>query len=225
MSTSPNRVSYSKIVKVPPRGLVHVADRKKLPCIEHFGQAISHVLISSTCLKQRIRCLAKDIIRDAGRVRAQELQFVIILKGATVFANELARQILANRGPPVKFNYITVSSYGNETSSSGRVRIGGEIPSVKDQALLIVEDIIDTGLTISTLRDYLLNERQAASAKVCTLMDKPSRRLPDLKDKIRTDYVGFEIPDLFVVGYGLDYAELFRELPYIAVMSRDHITM
>jgi len=116
---------------------------------------------------------------------------------------------------PIRIDFMAVSSYGHSTESSGVVRILKDLDmEIEDKHVLIIEDIVDTGLTLKYLTDNL-KRRNAASLKICTLLDKPSRRKCDLK----VDYVGYEIPDRFIVGYGIDYAERFRNLPYIATVA------
>ncbi|MBO6112561.1 MAG: hypoxanthine phosphoribosyltransferase [Lachnospiraceae bacterium] len=154
---------------------------------------------------KRIRELGEQISRDYGD---REITIICILKGASFFACELAKRI----DNPVNMEFMRCSSYGNETQSSGEVRIVLDLDNpIKGKDVLVVEDIIDTGRTMKTLVGTLKN-RGANSVKVCTLLDKPERRVVDIK----ADYTGFVIPDKFVVGYGLDYAQRHRNLPYIA---------
>ena len=116
---------------------------------------------------------------------------------------------------PVTFDFMSVSSYGNETESSGVVKIAKDLDEViKDKNVLVVEDIVDTGRTLSYLLE-LLKQREPADVKLCTLLDKPDRRVAD----VHVDYTGFEIPDKFIVGYGLDYAQKYRNLPYIGIIE------
>ncbi len=207
---------------VPSGGLVHERDKKEMVIRKDLKKEISHVLISSTYLHERIRGLAEEIIRDARRKKAKELQVVIVLKGAAGFANILAQDIFKAGGPPIRFNYIKVSSYGKDVVSSGHVRIAGQLPYVRDKDILIVDDIVDTGLTLAKLKSYLLDERGASSVKICALLDKRARRLPELRRKLRIDYVGFRVPDMFVAGYGIDCAEHLRELPYIVAVNEEY---
>lgn len=135
-----------------------------------------------------------------------------ILKGAFVFLSDLIRYITI----PVQVDFMAVSSYGTSTHSSGVVRIMKDLEEgVEGRHVLVVEDIVDTGLTLRYLRENL-ESRNPASVRVCTLLDKPARR----KVEVQVDYNGFRIPDRFVVGYGLDYAERFRNLPYIGILDQ-----
>jgi hypoxanthine phosphoribosyltransferase len=136
---------------------------------------------------------------------------ICVLKGALMFVADLTRSMKI----PLEVDFIAVSSYGASTQSSGVVRILKDLEAgIEGRHVLIVEDIIDTGLTLNYLRENLLS-RKPASLKICTLLDKPSRRQVDIKP----DYCGFEIPDKFVVGYGLDFAEIYRNLPFIGVLK------
>lgn len=171
---------------------------------------ISEVLITEEQLAVRIAELGAQISRDyAGK----ELMLVCILKGATLFLGDLVRQISL----PVSYDFVAVSSYGADTKSSGVVRILKDLDeSVESKHVLVVEDIVDTGLTLRL--SYLLENlrsRRAASVKVCTLLDKPSRRRVD----VSVDYRGFEVQDQFVVGYGMDYQSRYRNLPYVGLLK------
>lgn len=138
---------------------------------------------------------------------------ICVLKGAVPFMADLVRRI----DLPLETDYMAVSSYGNSRQSSGVVRIIKDLEaSIEGRHVLIVEDIIDTGLTLSYLAE-MLRKRNAASVKIVTLLDKPERRAANLKP----DYAGFVIPDAFVVGYGLDYAERYRNLPYIGILKEE----
>ena len=138
---------------------------------------------------------------------------VCILKGASFFMCELAKRITV----PVSLDFMSVSSYGSDTRSSGVVKIGKDLDEpLTDRHVIVVEDIVDTGRTLSCLQEMLKN-RGAADVKLCTLLDKPDRRVVDVK----VDYTGFRIPDEFVVGYGLDYDQKYRNLPYIGVVKFD----
>ncbi|MBO4280379.1 MAG: hypoxanthine phosphoribosyltransferase [Lachnospiraceae bacterium] len=168
------------------------------------------VLIPEDKVLARVREMAAQITEDyAGR----ELKLICILKGSVFFTTELAKRI----NLPVKLDFMSVSSYGNEMESNGRVRIVKDLDeSIRGEDVLVIEDIIDSGHTLSFLLE-LLRSRQPASIELCTLLDKPSRRVVSVPVK----YSGFEIPDEFVVGYGLDYAQRYRALPYIGVLRFD----
>lgn len=169
---------------------------------------IGERLLSEEEIGRRVRELGEEISRDySGR----ELVVVGILKGALIFMADLIRHISI----PVTMDFVAVSSYGKATRSSGAVRILKDLDApIEGKHVLIVEDIIDTGLTLAYLLENF-RARRPRSVKVCTLLDKPGRRLVD----VQSDYNGFEIPDKFVVGYGLDYAERYRNLPCIWVLK------
>ena len=167
-----------------------------------------NVLIPEEEVDKKIRELGEQISKDyAGK----ELHLICVLKGGVFITCELAKNITV----PVSLDFMSVSSYGDETVSSGRVKIIKDLDdSIEGKEVLIVEDIIDSGNTLRYLID-LLNSRKPKSIKICTLLDKPERRITD----VAVDYVGFKIPDKFVVGYGLDYIQKYRNLPFIGVVE------
>ena len=159
-------------------------------------------------VNKRIAELGAEITKEyAGK----ELLLICILKGAAPFACELAKRI----DLPVQLEFMRCSSYGNETESSGVVKISLDLEQpIRDKHVLVAEDIIDTGRTMNYLLE-ILKQRGPATIKLCALLDKPDRRVVD----VDIDYTGFVIPDEFVVGYGLDYAQKYRNLPYIGVVE------
>ena len=169
------------------------------------------VLLDEETVDQRIREIAEDISREyAGK----EIHMICVLKGGVFFMCELAKRITV----PVSLDFMSVSSYGDDTKSSGVVRIVKDLDQpLEGKEVLIVEDIIDSGRTLSYLLD-VLKRRNPNSVKLCTLLDKPERRV--VKD-VNVDYCCFNIPDEFVMGYGLDYAQKYRNLPYIGVVEFD----
>lgn len=166
------------------------------------------VLISETEVDEKIEALGKQISKD---YEGRQVHLICVLKGGAFFMCELAKRI----STPVSLDFMSVSSYGDGTSSSGVVRIAKDLDeSIEGKDVLIVEDIIDSGRTLYYLMD-VLRQRHPKSLRLCTLLDKPERREKD----VEVDYVGFAIPDEFVVGYGLDYAQKYRNLPYIGVVE------
>lgn len=165
------------------------------------------VMLPEEVVDARIQALGDQISRDyAGK----EIHLVCVLKGGSYFMCELSKRITV----PVSIDFMSVSSYGSDTKSSGVVKIVKDLDdSIQDKHVLVVEDVVDSGRTLSYLLQ-MLGERKPASLALCTLLDKPSRRVVD----VHVDYTGFEIPDEFVVGYGLDYAQKYRNLPYIGVV-------
>ena len=165
------------------------------------------VLIEEEKIQEKIREIAKKIENEY----KEEITLICILKGSTFFTVDLAKRI----NKKVKLEFIQVSSYGASTVGSENIELKLDLKeSIEGKDVIIVEDIIDTGRTLSYLIEHLKG-RNPNSFKLCTLLDKPERRIYDVK----VDYVGFEIPDKFVVGYGLDYNELYRNLPYIGYIE------
>ena len=166
------------------------------------------VMISEKEIADKVKAIAKQIEKD---YKGEELLVVGILKGASVFVSDLIRNINLD----VNIDFMSVSSYGNGTESSGTVRILKDLDvDIANKNVLIVEDIIDSGLTLSNLVKEL-GIRNPKSLKLCTLLDKPERRTVN----IPVDYVGFVIEDKFIVGYGIDWAEKYRNLPYIGSVN------
>ncbi|MEI7644363.1 MAG: hypoxanthine phosphoribosyltransferase [Chloroflexales bacterium] len=170
---------------------------------------IAKVLIAEEQIQVRVRDLGAQISADYREVG--NLLLVGVLKGCAMFMMDLVREI----DIPVAFDFIAVASYGQSTESSGVVRILKDLDTdLAGRNALIIEDIIDSGMTLAYLRGQLLR-RSPASLRICTLLNKPDRRTAD----VPVDYLGFNIPNEFVVGYGLDYAERYRNLPYIGVLK------
>jgi len=169
---------------------------------------IDRILISSEQIQTRIRELGAEITRDYA---GEEIVLVCILKGAFLFMADLCRHI----DRPINTGFMAISSYGNSTTSSGVVRILKDLnESIENKNILIIEDIVDTGLTLSYLA-AILEARKPCSLKICALTNKPQCR----KKEVRIDYCGFVLPDEFVVGFGLDYGDFYRNLPYIGVLK------
>lgn len=176
--------------------------------MNNITEDIERVLISEEEIKDIAMRLGAQISRD---YQDKKLVLVSVLKGSIMFMADLMRYITV----PCRIDFMAVSSYGSGTKTSGVVKINKDLDRpVEGEDVLIVEDILDSGMTLSYLRELLL-QRNAASIRICTFMDKPERRVAD----IHADYVGTGVPDEFVVGYGLDYAEKYRNLPYVGVLS------
>ena len=168
------------------------------------------VLLTEKEVDERINEVAELINRD---YEGKHVHLICILKGGVFFTCELAKRLTV----PVSMDFMSVSSYGDGTESTGIVRIIKDLDdSIEGENVLIVEDIIDSGRTLSYLVENL-KSRGAKSVRLCTLMSKPSRRVVE----VPVDYIGYEIPDEFVVGYGLDYAQKYRNLPYIGVAEEE----
>lgn len=168
------------------------------------------VMFSEEEIDKRIRELGAQISEEyAGK----SIHMVCVLKGASTFACELAKRITV----PVYFDFVKVSSYGMDTVSSGNINISKDTDDpVEGDDVIIIEDIIDTGRTLACLME-LFKERNPKSLKLAVLLDKPDRRVVD----VDVDYTGFVIPDEFVIGYGLDYAQKYRNLPYVGVLEQE----
>lgn len=174
---------------------------------QEMTQDIKEVLVTEERLREKVGALGAKISED---YRGKDLLLVSVLKGSVVFMADLMRAITI----PLQIDFMSVSSYGAGVKTSGVVRILKDLDAPIDGCdVLIVEDILDSGLTLNYIIE-ILKQRNPASIRICTLLDKPeSRKVP-----VRTDYYGFIIPDQFVVGYGLDYAQRYRNLPYIGVL-------
>jgi hypoxanthine phosphoribosyltransferase len=169
---------------------------------------VAEILIDAETIKAKVAELGAQISADYGN---GPVTLVSVLKGALPFMADLMRAIES----PVRIDLMEVSSYGGATETSGMVRILKDLSSsIEDRDVLIVEDIIDTGLTLNYLTDYLRG-KSPRSLHICSLLDKPARRLVEIDIK----YLGFTIPDRFAIGYGLDYDEIYRNLPYIGVLK------
>jgi hypoxanthine phosphoribosyltransferase len=169
------------------------------------------VLYSRQQIAERVVEMGAQITHD---LNGEKLVMVGVLKGAATFLADLSRSIQAD----ATFDFVSISSYGKGTRTSGAVKLIKDLDQpIEGKNVLIVEDILDTGLTLTYLRKLFLHQRPK-TLRIATLLDKPSRRI----EKIEADYVGFSIPNLFVIGYGMDYAERYRNLPDICIMTPDH---
>jgi len=169
---------------------------------------IKDTLISESDLKQRVKQIAEEIERDFNN---ESFVMIVVLKGSFVFAADLIREMKSD----INVDFISVSSYSDQTESTGKVKLLKDLDSnITNKNVVVIEDIIDSGLTLHFLKDHL-QLHKPRNIKICTLLDKPERR----KIELPVDYVGFVIPDEFIVGYGIDYAQKFRNLPYIATVE------
>ncbi|HXE76070.1 MAG TPA: hypoxanthine phosphoribosyltransferase [Candidatus Xenobia bacterium] len=172
-----------------------------------MSAARPEVLVSRERIRRRVRAMARQIERD---YKGETVHLICILKGACIFLADLLRELRM----PVSVDFIAVSSYGKGTLPSGEVRITKDLDaSIENLNVIIVEDILDTGLTLNYLY-RILQSRKPRSLRIAALLDKPARRVKE----VRVDYIGFKIPDKFVVGYGLDYGEQYRNLPDVCVL-------
>jgi hypoxanthine phosphoribosyltransferase len=170
--------------------------------------SIGKILISESAIKQRVEELGAAISRD---YEGKRPILINILKGGIIFLSDLMRQLTVEH----EIDFMSVSSYDGTTESSGAVRILADLSiNIESKDVIIVEDIVDTGLTLDYIRHILL-ARRPKTLRICTLLDKKAPR----RIKVPIDYVGFEIPNEFVIGYGLDFEQIYRNLPYVAIMN------
>lgn len=175
-----------------------------------MNDSIDRILIPQSALQKRVTALGEMITED---YKGKKILLISILKGSCVFMTDLIRSI----DLPLAIDFMYVSSYGSGTTTSGMAKIIKDLDvDISGKDVLIVEDILDSGVTLSHVMD-ILKARKPASLRLCALLNKPDRRKVDVK----LDYEGFVIPDEFVVGYGLDYDELYRNLPYVGVLKRE----
>lgn len=174
-----------------------------------MNENLDKILISQEQLEEIVSNVAEKINKD---YNGEEVFLIVILKGSIIFAADLMRKL----NMPVTIDFMKVSSYGSGTVSGKEINVILDLKTdIKDKNVIIVEDIVDSGNTLYHL-EKMLSQRNPKSLKLCTLLDKPERR----ETEVKAEYVGTEIPDEFVVGYGLDYDEKFRDLPYIGILSR-----
>ena len=177
---------------------------------QKMNDDIKKVLIDENELKSIVKRLGAEITAD---YKDKDVLLVGILKGSVIFMADLMREI----DVPCNIDFMAVSSYGNGTESSGRVKINKDLDNdIQGKDIIIIEDILDSGKTLYYIRD-ILSARKPTSIKICTLFDKPERREADIK----ADYVGSLVPNEFIVGYGLDYSEYYRNLPFIGVLKEE----
>jgi hypoxanthine phosphoribosyltransferase len=176
-------------------------------CMETSERIVS--MLSAETIAARVKELGAEITKD---YQGKSLVLVCVLKGSFIFASDLARQI----DLPLRIDFLAVRSYGEGTETTGVVQIVNDLSKpIENEDVIIVEDIVDTGLTIAHLMD-LFRTRKPRSIKVCSLLHKPARA----RVSVKVDYLGFTIEDKFVIGYGLDFAEKYRNLPYVGVVER-----
>ena len=177
--------------------------------MSEVNNTIGKILFTEEQIRERAKVLGAQITEDYG---GEELILIGTLKGAVLWLADLMKCIDLD----TQIDFITASSYGERTSTSGIVKITKDVElDLTDKNVLIVEDIVDSGITLSRLIAYL-KERNAKTVKICTLLDKPSRRVTE----VNPDYIGFEVEDLFIIGYGLDYNQKYRNLPYISYLEQ-----
>jgi len=227
------KIDYENVVKVPEEGITGKEnDTEVMSGISSDKKnRIDRVLIPETCLKRRIQALAQEICKDYKN--SEELTFVIILKGAFVFASDLGREIYkicGLQGPEIKYGFIKAVTYGEEIKHSEererKVKIELKPQNLEGKDVLLIEDIVDQGFTLFEIKRRLLEEENLNSLKICALLNKilknPTREVSEIKNKLILDYLGFEIPDRWIAGYGIDAGEDFRHLPFIISVKENY---
>ncbi len=195
---------FSKIIEVEKEGIITPGES-----ITTLDDNIDF-LISEGCIKKRTDALAEQICKDY----KEDIYGVVILRGSVFFSADLMRSIYRRSGKNVIYETMQVESYEG-TKSTGNIKIVKDVGNIADRDVLIIEDIVDTGNTLSFLTSYFINEKKARSVRTCCLLDKPVRR----ETEVDVHYVGFTIPNLFVIGYGMDHNDDYRNVPYIGVLK------
>ena len=192
-----------------------------------FDKRINRVLISQEYIEKRVIALAGKICSDYSKI--QSLTVIVVLKGAVVFASDLVKKMYRLGGPNINIEFLKVSTYGKEIKkdkeTESQIKIQLEPKDLQDKDILIVEDLIDQGFTMSAVKKYML-KKNVRSARICILLDKKlvnaSHLVLELKNRLTCDYVGFQIPDKWVAGYGMDLEEDLRHLPFIVEIRDDY---
>jgi hypoxanthine phosphoribosyltransferase len=220
--------SAPAIVAVPETGLPCEPEEGPLHDRLRGDPRVERVLIPASALRRRVASLAREL--RAAEPERRELHLVVVLKGGMFFAKDLGEALFALDGTPVRFSMIKASTYGAEIKEAGetarRVRIELRPNGVRGTAVILVEDLLDQGFTLSRLRTHLLEEEGAAAVRLCVLLDKRLENPPPAvrrnREALHPDHVGFQVPDRWVAGYGIDAAEDFRNLPFIVTVNERH---
>ncbi|MGD2245537.1 MAG: phosphoribosyltransferase family protein [Candidatus Aminicenantes bacterium] len=228
-----DKTLFDSVIKVPEEGFQTAKgprlDLRGIP--PEKGKKIDKILIPESYIQERIKALAQEICRDYEK--DEEIYLVTILKGAFVFASDLGRgiyKVSGFRGPEIKFDFIKAVTYGGEIKqtqeSQRKVRIELQPLDLEGKDVLLVEDIIDQGFTLCEIKRNLLEKENLNSLKVCVLFNKvlknPSEEVRELKKKLVLDYLGFEIPDRWIAGYGIDAGGDFRHLPFVVAVKENY---
>jgi hypoxanthine phosphoribosyltransferase len=220
--------NYSKVIRVPREGVEDTEGGRDERCLRDKQSRVESVLIPEACLKKRIAALGAEIARSY--VGRDEVMMLVVLKGGFVFAADLGRAIYESGGPAVKYDFIRASTYGKDIKAHGEaersVKIQSPTASVRGRDVLLVEDIVDQGFTLMRLRKYLLGDGRAKSVQICALLskqlDNPAPEVREIRQKLKVDFIGFEVPDVWIAGYGVDAGEDFRFLPCIVAIDEDY---
>ncbi|NIM58406.1 MAG: hypoxanthine phosphoribosyltransferase [Candidatus Aminicenantes bacterium] len=228
-----HEIDYGNIIKVPEEGINEAENYiEALSKISSDKKnRIDRVLIPEKCLRKRIQALAQEICRDYKN--AEELILVIILKGAFVFASDLGREIYKIGGlqeTEIRYGFIKAMTYGKEIKhteeTTREVKIELMPQNLEGKDVLLIEDIVDQGFTLFEIKQKMLKEQKPKSLKICALINKrlknPPKEVREIKNKLILDYLGFEIPDRWIAGYGIDAGEDFRHLPFIISVNENY---
>lgn len=226
-------IGYENVIKVPEEGITGTKNDIAVASgiSSDKKSRIDRVLIPESCLKKRIHALAQEICKDYKN--AEELIFIIILKGAFVFASDLGREIYnicGLQGPEIRYGFIKAVTYGKEIKHAKererKVKIELKPQNLEGKDILLIEDIVDQGFTLFEIKRKLLEEENLNSVKICALFNKilknPTKEVSEIKNKLILDYLGFEIPDRWIAGYGIDAGEDFRHLPFIISVKENY---
>ncbi len=219
-------VIYDSVIRIPDSGLV-LPDGAREVVSSGMKDRISRILIPQECIRARVASLARQICKDYAK--AKELNFVVILKGALVFASDLGREIYRHDGPEVKYHFIRSRAYGMQIKQNSEtkreVKVEMVPTGIKAKDVLLLDDILDQGFTLSKTKQCII-EQGVSSLRVCVLLSKelkgPSEEAKRSRNGLILNYVGFEIPDRWVAGYGIDAGEDFRHLPFIVAVREGY---
>jgi len=227
------QIDYENVIKIPDDGIIET--KNDISILSGLSSSkrnrIDRVLIPEACLKKRVNALAQEICKDYKS--AKELNLVPILKGAFIFASDLGREIYniyGLKGPEIRFDFIKAVTYGDEIKYSEesirKVKIELKPGNLKGKDVLLIEDIVDQGFTLFEIKQMLLEKENLNSLRICALLSKvlknPSKEARELKDKLDIDYLGFEIPDRWVAGYGIDAGGDLRHLPFVIAVKESY---
>jgi len=227
------QIDYQSVIRIPEEGFPEAEDERTLssgiPAKKR--DKIDKILIPEAYIKGRIKALAQEVCRDYQN--ADEVFLVTVLQGAFIFASDLGREIYRAyglKGPEIKFDFIKAVTYGEEIKeseeSARKVRIELKPRNLKGKDVILIEDLVDQGFTLWKIKQHLLEKEALNSLKVCVLFNKvlknPTKEVKEIKKKLAIDYLGFEIPDRWIAGYGIDAGGDFRHLPYIITVREDY---
>ena len=227
------QIDYQSVIRIPEEGIPETKNEKSLfsgvPAKKR--DKIDKILIPEAYIKGRIKALAQDVCREYQNT--DELYLVTVLQGAFIFASDLGREMyrtIGLKGPEIKFDFIKAVTYGEEIKESEeserKVRIELKPKNLKGKNVILIEDLVDQGFTLWKIKQHLLEKENLNSLKVCVLFNKvlkkPTREVREIKEKLAIDYLGFEIPDRWIAGYGIDAGGDFRHLPYIITVREDY---